>query len=259
MYRKVAWTSFGSGGGAAVEKGEARGWFVGGGCDGSHWSLGAYLVGEGICGAEWAGCTAVAERGGLAILVDVTVVVLRVGTVRGGVWTEGRRGRRGRGLAGWEFSAGDFAPEDLVGARARCGGRAGSGHAGSGGCAGRLLCRVKEGLGSRRADGFWTISLKVSWCSTLKTTISLGSCPIALLSVSNICVTSTSAIASKVPYLVALVAPLGARAIVVEMALVALGQGSPIRLPFACPHVARFGNILPFEGLLFGLTWLFLG
>ncbi|GJW48881.1 hypothetical protein Tco_0080527 [Tanacetum coccineum] len=35
----------------------------------------------------------------------------------------------------------------------------------------------------------------------------------------------TPAIASKVPYLVALVAPLGARAIVVEMALVALGQG----------------------------------
>ncbi|GJX89941.1 hypothetical protein Tco_0343267 [Tanacetum coccineum] len=53
--------------------------------------------------------------------------------------------------------------------------------------------------------------------------------------VSNICVTSISAIASKVPYLVALVAPLGARAIVVEMAPVALWQGSPIWLPFACP------------------------
>ncbi|GKD18138.1 hypothetical protein Tco_1207296, partial [Tanacetum coccineum] len=97
---------------------------------------------------------------------------------------------------------------------------------------------------------FWTISLEVSWCSTLKTAISFGSCPITLLSVSNICVTSIPAISSKVPYLVALAAPLGARAIVVEMALVALGQGSPIRLPFACPHVVDFGDILPFEGLL---------
>ncbi|GKB30235.1 hypothetical protein Tco_0869636, partial [Tanacetum coccineum] len=34
------------------------------------------------------------------------------------------------------------------------------------------------------------------------------------------------------------------------MALVALGQGSPIRLPFACPRVVDFGDILPFEGLL---------
>ncbi|GJW55608.1 hypothetical protein Tco_0099693 [Tanacetum coccineum] len=56
---------------------------------------------------------------------------------------------------------------------------------------------------------------------------------------------------SKVPYLVALVAPLGARVIVMEMALVALGQGSPIWLPFACPHVVGSGDILPFEGLLF--------
>ncbi|GKF49027.1 hypothetical protein Tco_0142278, partial [Tanacetum coccineum] len=58
------------------------------------------------------------------------------------------------------------------------------------------------------------------------------------------------AVTSKVPYLVALVAPLGARAIVVEITLVTLGQGSPIRLPFACPHVVDFGDILPFEGLL---------
>ncbi|GKG06864.1 hypothetical protein Tco_0329833, partial [Tanacetum coccineum] len=36
-------------------------------------------------------------------------------------------------------------------------------------------------------------------------------------------------------------------AIVVEMAL---GQGSPIWLPFACPHVVDSGDILPFEGLL---------
>ncbi|GJR21572.1 hypothetical protein Tco_0970099 [Tanacetum coccineum] len=51
-----------------------------------------------------------------------------------------------------------------------------------------------------------------------------------LLSISNICVTSTPAIASKVPYFVALVALLGARAIVVKMALGALRQRSPIRL-----------------------------
>ncbi|GKB94042.1 hypothetical protein Tco_0980179 [Tanacetum coccineum] len=57
------------------------------------------------------------------------------------------------------------------------------------------------------------------WCSTLKTTISLRSCPIALLSIRNICITSTPAIASKMPYFVALVAFLGARAIVVKMAL----------------------------------------
>ncbi|GKF05017.1 hypothetical protein Tco_0035685 [Tanacetum coccineum] len=98
---------------------------------------------------------------------------------------------------------------------------------------------------------FWTISFEVSWCSTLKTTIPFGSRPIALLSVSNICCTcGTSGCTGQVPYLVALVAPLGARAIVVKMALVALGQGSPIRLPFACPHVVNFGNILPLEGLL---------
>ncbi|GJZ39159.1 hypothetical protein Tco_0585722 [Tanacetum coccineum] len=59
-----------------------------------------------------------------------------------------------------------------------------------------------------------------------------------------------SAIASKVPYLVALVAPLGARAIVVEMALVALGQGSPVRLPFAVTG-CRLGDIL----LLKGCCW----
>ncbi|GJW03168.1 hypothetical protein Tco_1562024 [Tanacetum coccineum] len=76
-------------------------------------------------------------------------------------------------------------------------------------------------------------------CSTLKTTISLGSCPIALLSISNICVISTPAIASKMPYFVALVALLGARAIVVKMALGALRQRSPIRLLFACTDNAN--------------------
>ncbi|GJR93789.1 hypothetical protein Tco_0265963 [Tanacetum coccineum] len=49
----------------------------------------------------------------------------------------------------------------------------------------------------------------------------------------------------KVPYLVALVALLGARVIVVKMALGALMQGSPIRLLFACPHIVDLGDILP--------------
>ncbi|GKA19297.1 hypothetical protein Tco_0699212, partial [Tanacetum coccineum] len=52
-------------------------------------------------------------------------------------------------------------------------------------------------------------------------------CPIALLSNSNICVTSTPAIVGKVSYFVTLVAPLGARAIVVKMALGAFRQRSP--------------------------------
>ncbi|GKG52594.1 hypothetical protein Tco_0549706, partial [Tanacetum coccineum] len=58
------------------------------------------------------------------------------------------------------------------------------------------------------------------------------------------------AIAGKVPYFVTLVPPLGARAIVVKMPLGAFGQRSPIRLPFACPHIVDLGNILPLEGLL---------
>ncbi|GKC84907.1 hypothetical protein Tco_1140624 [Tanacetum coccineum] len=58
------------------------------------------------------------------------------------------------------------------------------------------------------------------------------------------------AIASKMPYFVALVALLGARAIMVKMALGALGQRSLIGLPFACPHIVDLGDILPFEGLL---------
>ncbi|GJY23323.1 hypothetical protein Tco_0396981 [Tanacetum coccineum] len=60
----------------------------------------------------------------------------------------------------------------------------------------------------------------------------------------------TPVIASKVPYFVTLVAPLGARAIVVKMALGAFGQRSPIRLPFVRPHTVDLGDILPLEGLL---------
>ncbi|GKC78025.1 hypothetical protein Tco_1128799 [Tanacetum coccineum] len=52
------------------------------------------------------------------------------------------------------------------------------------------------------------------------------------------------------PYFVTLVAPLGARAIVVKMELGALGQRSPIMLLFSCPHIVHLGNILPLEGLL---------
>ncbi|GKF20960.1 hypothetical protein Tco_0069598, partial [Tanacetum coccineum] len=43
--------------------------------------------------------------------------------------------------------------------------------------------------------------------------------------------------AGKVPYLVALVALLSTRAMVVKMALGALGQRSPIRLLFTYPHI----------------------
>ncbi|GJW21043.1 hypothetical protein Tco_0031665 [Tanacetum coccineum] len=58
----------------------------------------------------------------------------------------------------------------------------------------------------------------------------------------------TPAIASKMPYFVALVASLGARAIVVKMALWALGQRSPIRLPLACPRIVELETIMPIEG-----------
>ncbi|GKE21433.1 putative reverse transcriptase domain-containing protein [Tanacetum coccineum] len=64
--------------------------------------------------------------------------------------------------------------------------------------------------------------------SVLKTTVPLGGCPIAFLSTGNICVSRTPAVAGKVPYLIALVALLGAWAIVVKMALGALGQVSPL-------------------------------
>ncbi|GKB54338.1 hypothetical protein Tco_0905091 [Tanacetum coccineum] len=68
----------------------------------------------------------------------------------------------------------------------------------------------------------------MSWSSTFKTTIPFGICPIALLSISTICVARTPAVTGKVPYLVALVALLSTRAIVMKMALGALGQRSPI-------------------------------
>ncbi|GJY35349.1 hypothetical protein Tco_0420727 [Tanacetum coccineum] len=91
--------------------------------------------------------------------------------------------------------------------------------------------------------------LKCPGAPTQKQPFPLGVATIALhVSVCKHLCSSIPAITSKVPYFVALVAPLGARAIVVEMALVALGQGSPIRLPFAYPHVVYFGDILPLKG-----------
>ncbi|GKD61047.1 hypothetical protein Tco_1298556, partial [Tanacetum coccineum] len=86
--------------------------------------------------------------------------------------------------------------------------------------------------------------------STFKTTISFGIFPIALLSISNIYVARTPAVAGKVPYLIALVALLSTLAIVVKMALGALGQRSPIRLLFTCPNIVDLGDILPLEGLI---------
>nr|GEX32313.1 putative reverse transcriptase domain-containing protein [Tanacetum cinerariifolium] len=60
----------------------------------------------------------------------------------------------------------------------------------------------------------------------------------------------TSAVAGKVPYLVALVAFLSTRAIVMKMALGALGQVSPIWFPFTRSHIVDLGDILPLGGLL---------
>nr|GFC82489.1 hypothetical protein [Tanacetum cinerariifolium] len=74
--------------------------------------------------------------------------------------------------------------------------------------------------------------------------------PIVPLSIYNVRVARTSVVASKVPYLVALVALLGTRAIVMKMSLGALGQISTVRLPLAHPHIVDLGDILPFRGLL---------
>nr|GFD51548.1 hypothetical protein [Tanacetum cinerariifolium] len=75
-------------------------------------------------------------------------------------------------------------------------------------------------------------------------------CPIVPLSIRNVSVARTSAVAGKVPYFVTLVALLGTRAVVMKMALGALGQIPTVRLPFACPHIVDPGNIFPFGGLL---------
>ncbi|GKG12395.1 hypothetical protein Tco_0346632 [Tanacetum coccineum] len=90
----------------------------------------------------------------------------------------------------------------------------------------------------------------MSWSFTFKTTIPFGICPIVPLSISNISVARTSAVAGKVPYLVTFVAFLSTRAIVMKMALGALGKVSPIWFPFTHPHIVYLGDILPLGGLL---------
>ncbi|GKA97658.1 hypothetical protein Tco_0825552 [Tanacetum coccineum] len=90
----------------------------------------------------------------------------------------------------------------------------------------------------------------MSWSSTFKKTIPLGNFPIVPLSISNISVARTSAVAGKVPYLVTFVAFLSTWAIVMKMALGTLGQRSTIRLRFARPHIVDLGDILSLEGLL---------
>ncbi|GKF56663.1 hypothetical protein Tco_0167003 [Tanacetum coccineum] len=70
----------------------------------------------------------------------------------------------------------------------------------------------------------------MSWSSTFKTTIPLRNCPIIPLSICNISVARTSAVAGKVPYLVTFVAFLSTQAIVIKMALGTLGQRYTIRL-----------------------------
>nr|GEU30252.1 hypothetical protein [Tanacetum cinerariifolium] len=74
--------------------------------------------------------------------------------------------------------------------------------------------------------------------------------PVVPLSISDIGVARTSAVTSKVSYLVTLVAFLSAWAIVIKMTLGALGQVSPIWFLFTRPHIVDLGDILPLGGLL---------
>ncbi|GKA13570.1 hypothetical protein Tco_0693216 [Tanacetum coccineum] len=96
----------------------------------------------------------------------------------------------------------------------------------------------------------WAIPLEMTWCPTLETTISFGRCPIAPLSISNICVASTPAIVSKVPYLIALVGLLGARVIMVKLVLGVLGKISSIGFLLPSSHIVGLGYILLLERLL---------
>nr|GFA99359.1 putative reverse transcriptase domain-containing protein [Tanacetum cinerariifolium] len=96
----------------------------------------------------------------------------------------------------------------------------------------------------------WAVPLEMPCSSTFKTTISLRICPIVPLSIHNVSVARTSAVTGKVPYFVTLVAPLGTRAIVMKMALGAVGQIPTVRLPLAHPYMVDPGDILPFGGLL---------
>nr|GFA75465.1 hypothetical protein [Tanacetum cinerariifolium] len=65
----------------------------------------------------------------------------------------------------------------------------------------------------------WAIPLEMHWSSTFKTAIPLRIFPIVPLSICNVSVARTSAVAGKVPYLVALVALLSTWAIVMKMAI----------------------------------------
>nr|GFB09873.1 hypothetical protein [Tanacetum cinerariifolium] len=94
------------------------------------------------------------------------------------------------------------------------------------------------------------VPLEMLCSSTFETSISLRIFPIVPLSIPNVCVAKTSAVAGKVPYSVILVALLGTRVIVMKMALGALGQIPTVRLPLACPHIVDPGDVLPFGGLL---------
>nr|GEX00587.1 reverse transcriptase domain-containing protein [Tanacetum cinerariifolium] len=86
--------------------------------------------------------------------------------------------------------------------------------------------------------------------STFETTISLRIFPIVPLSIHNVCVARTSTVTGKVPYFVTLVVLMVTRAIVMKMALGALGQIPTIRLLLTCPHIVNPGDILTFGGLL---------
>ncbi|GKF84168.1 hypothetical protein Tco_0249066, partial [Tanacetum coccineum] len=86
----------------------------------------------------------------------------------------------------------------------------------------------------------------MSWSSTFKTTIPLGNYLIVPLSISNICVARTSAVAGKVPYLVTFVAFLSTRAIVMKMALGALRQVFNISLHIIRKSTDVLVNLLSF-------------
>nr|GFB59495.1 putative reverse transcriptase domain-containing protein [Tanacetum cinerariifolium] len=87
-------------------------------------------------------------------------------------------------------------------------------------------------------------------CSAFETSISFGSLLTVPLSICNISVARAYAVAGKVPYLIALVALLSTRAIMMTLALCALGQRSLIWFPISRPHIIDLGDILLFEGLL---------
>nr|GFA62288.1 putative reverse transcriptase domain-containing protein [Tanacetum cinerariifolium] len=89
------------------------------------------------------------------------------------------------------------------------------------------------------------VPLEVSCGSTFETTISLRICPIVPLDICNICVARTSAVTDKVSYLVTLVALLGTRTIVMEMAFGALGFHNSIS-SFLIPPCGQYLSVIFF-------------